>query len=194
MNIVRNYNVALSISEKDNGIYDAMNKGAHLATGEYILFLNSDDEIQPDFLKECENIANGADFISTGINMIYPNRINKWIPQPLNNSDFFWSMPIPHAGLIVKRQVFDKIGGFDSSFNICADFDFIVKLLLGNYFGVFLKNPLLNFYMGGTSHNFQVLKETHKVRSKYFDNIFLLYSAYFLDYFRYIKYLLYNRQ
>lgn len=187
LDIISKYNVAICVSEKDKGIYDAMNKGASLATGEFILFLNSDDEILPDFLLECDKVINSADFLSSSINMIFADYISKWNPKPLNVSNFIWRMPMPHAGLIVKTEVFHEIGGFDLEFKITADFDFIVKLLKGKYLGAYNDQSLFNFYMGGVSQSFNVIKENHKVHLKHFDNTGYIYFAYFLDYLRYVK-------
>lgn len=188
LQIVRDYKGVICVSEKDKGIYDAMNKGANLAKGEFILFLNSDDELLPDFLFECDKLIDGVDFISSGINMVFTDRVSKWIPKALNNHNFIWRMPIPHAGLIVKESAFKEIGGFDLNFKITSDFDFIVKLLKGKYLGIYNEKSLFNFYMGGISQNFDVIKENHKVRVKHFDNMAFIYCAYFLDYLRYLKY------
>lgn len=187
LQIVNSYKGIVCVSEKDKGIYDAMNKGAKLSSGEYILFLNSDDEFLPDFLLECAKVIEDADFVSSAINMVFDKRVSKWIPKVINNKKFIWRMPIPHAGLIVKNKVFKEIGGFDLSFKITSDFDFVVKLLKGNYLGVYNEKSLFNFYMGGVSQNFRVIKENHKVRLKHFDNVFYVYVAYYLDYLRFVK-------
>lgn len=187
LHILGEFKNVICISEKDGGIYDAMNKGVDIAKGEYVLFLNSDDEFLPDFLLECNKVIDGVDFVSSAINLVFKNKVNQWIPKPINNNDFFWRMPIPHAGLIVKKTVFKEIGGFDLSFRITSDFDFVIKLLKGNYLGVYNNKSLFNFYMGGISQNFDVLKENHKVRLKHFDNFVYVYLAYYLDCLRYLK-------
>lgn len=192
LQIVGEFENVICVSEKDKGIYDAMNKGANIAKGEYVLFLNSDDEFLPNFLFECDKVIDGADFVSSAINMVFNNKVTKWTPKAINNNSFIWRMPIPHAGLIVKNSVFKEIGGFDLKFKITSDFDFVVKLFKGSYLGIYNEKGLFNFYMGGVSQDFKVLKENHKVRLKHFDNIFYVYLAYGLDYLRYVKYVLMN--
>lgn len=187
LDIVSKYDVALCISEKDKGIYDAMNKGVLVSKGDYVLFLNSDDELLPDFLFECDRVIEDADFLSSSINMVFKDRINIWTAKKLSNIDFVWRMPMPHAGLIVKKNVFNEIGGFDLSFKISSDFDFVCKLIKGNYRGVYNVKSLFNFYMGGVSQNYNGVKENHKVHLKHFNNYILIYLSYFLDNLRYLK-------
>ena len=184
---VKDYKVSICISEPDSGIYDAMNKGINLANGEYVLFLNSDDELLPDFLLESNKLLDGQDFLSSSINMCFEKENKKWKTKPINKTDFIWRMPIPHAGLIVKRDVINSIGSLDLNFKITSDFDFVIKLLKKKYIGVYNNNCLFNFYMGGVSQNYLVVKENHKVRLKHFDNPLLIYLAYFLDNLRYLK-------
>lgn len=187
LQVVKDYNVSLCISEKDKGIYDAMNKGIYFAKGEYVLFLNSDDELLPNFLLESNELLKGEDFLSSSINMCFENENKRWNVKPINNIDFIWQMPMPHAGLIVKKNVINSIGGFDLNFKITSDFDFIVKLLKGKYIGVYNNNCLFNFYMGGVSQNYKVVKDNHRVRIKHFNNLIYIYLAYFLDNLRYLK-------
>jgi glycosyltransferase involved in cell wall biosynthesis len=187
LDIISEYDVAVCISEKDYGIYDAMNKGVSLSKGKYVLFLNSDDELLPDFLLECDRVIDDADFLSSSINMVFPDRITTWTSKKISNVNFIWRMPMPHAGLIVKKNVYNEIGGFDLSFKITSDFDFVVKLLKGHYKGVYNVNSFFNFYMGGVSQSYNGIKENHKVHLKHFNNYILIYLAYFLDNLRYLK-------
>lgn len=185
--IVEKYNVNQCISEKDAGIYDAMNKGALLAKGSYVLFLNSDDELEPNYLLECEMKMKNEDFISVGIQMISDGKSNKWMPKGnLNKNSFFWRMPLPHPGLMVKREIFKELNGFDTQFKIAADYDFIVRLLKGGYSGTFIYQPLVRFYLGGVSDNRKILFENNGVRLKNYDNKFLIFFAYLLDQLRWI--------
>ncbi|MGA6119748.1 glycosyltransferase family 2 protein [Sphingobacterium anhuiense] len=186
LDIIKKFSHVKCISEKDSGIYDAMNKGVLKSSGQYIIFLNSDDEFLSDFLLECDKLGE-VDFISNAINMIDGNHIRVWSPRLLKKSGFIWSMPIPHAGLVVKRSVFTKIGLFDLNFRIAADFDFVIKLLQSNYVGKINNKPLMNFYLGGISNNYKILNENNLVRTKHFKDIFKLKLAYSLDLLRYFK-------
>jgi glycosyltransferase involved in cell wall biosynthesis len=186
LQIVGKYPVKL-ISEKDNGIYDAMNKGITLSKGEYVLFLNSDDELLPNFLLNCDKVSHNADYIASAINLINGDNIKTWIPNYSFHRNFIWSMPFPHAGLIVKRDIIIKLGGFSTRYKISSDFDFVIKLIKSNSRGIFINDVLLNFYLGGVSQNICAIIENHKVRATHFKNLFFLVIALTLDYLRYIK-------
>ncbi|WP_454879145.1 glycosyltransferase family 2 protein [Sphingobacterium detergens] len=186
LDIVKSYSHVKWVCEKDSGIYDAMNKGVGLSNGEYIVFLNSDDEFLPNFLDQCQCLKE-VDFISNAINMLSETNLRIWCPKPIKRKDFIWSMPIPHAGLVVKKQVFQDIGLFDLKFRIAADFDFVIRLLKENYTGKYNKDPQLNFYLGGISNDFRVIKENNNVRAKHYNKFFKLKIAYLLDLLRYIK-------
>lgn len=186
LDIVKEYNNVKWISEPDTGIYDAMNKGIQMSNGEYIVFLNSDDEFLPDFLDRT-NSKGDVDYISNAINMIGESQVRVWNPRLPNDINFFFSMPIPHAGLVVRRLVFEQMGLFDLHFRIAADFDFVIRLLKAGYKGAANDKPVLNFYMGGVSNNFKIVKENNLVREKHFDQEFNLKKAYFLDLLRYLK-------
>ena len=187
LEIIDEHDVGGCISEKDDGIYDAMNKGVALSKGKYILVLNSDDELLADFLLECDSLLGDADFLSSSINLVFPDRMTTWYAKEKSSCGFVWRMPIPHAGLIVKKNVFNEIGGFDLRFKTSSDFDFIIKLLKGNYRGVYNIKSLLNFYMGGASQTYNCVIENHKVHLRHFNNYIFIYLACLLDNLRYLK-------
>ncbi|MBK2094781.1 glycosyltransferase [Francisella philomiragia] len=165
LEIINNYKdiVDILISEPDNGIYDAMNKGIKLATGDYIGFLNSDDYYTNDIFEEY-NIA----LIKEIVDYIYSDtvfyNINKsWSCEcdPPESFKFANSLhkgtQFCHQTLYVKREVFNKVGLFDTSFKISADYDFFLRLFnyKNNYFkGVYLSKKTCFFKMGGTSSSF----------------------------------------
>ncbi len=124
------------ISEPDRGIYDAMNKGAALANGELITFLNSDD-----FFHEVQGLKNSVNLFSDDVDYTYASvRVLDSDKILKNAGKVKWlrllrNMPFPHPGMIVRKSVFDKLGGFDTSFKLVADYDFILRLLLAGYKG-----------------------------------------------------------
>jgi glycosyltransferase involved in cell wall biosynthesis len=187
LDIISNYNVSICVSEKDKGIYDAMNKGVGLSSGKYVFFLNSDDELSPDFLFECDKVIEDADFLSSSVNLVFPDKVTIWAVKKISNVNFIGRMPLPHAGLIVKKEIFNEIGGFDLSFKLSSDFDFVIKLLRGGYKGNYNFKSLFNFYMGGVSQSFKGIVENHHVRLKHFNNYLYIYFFYFLEYLIYFK-------
>ena len=116
------------ISEKDGGIADAMNKGLAHANGDYILFIHADDYLINEH--SLENIARHLD--DEHDVYIYPVYFESEYSRKLSmNRGFSWhtnfKMGSCHQGQICSRKLFNRIGGFDSSFNIGMDYDFILR-------------------------------------------------------------------
>ena len=147
------------ISEKDSGIYDAMNKGAKLAEGELITFLNSDDYFSNHngLEKSVKVFSEDVDYSYTPVtvvdedkNFAYLGRI-KWL-RLLRN------MPFPHPGMLVRKSVFQQLGGFDTSFRLVGDYDFILRLILAGHKGKQV-TPFVTFRAGGAT---DVYADKHK--------------------------------
>ncbi len=180
------------ISEKDNGIYDAMNKGIKMATGDIIGILNSDDIYANE--KILEKIVyqlkkNNADGIYGDLifmdeeTMTKPQRIWK---SPKGKVEFGWHPA--HPTLYLKREIYDKIGMFDLQFKICADYDFMIRMLQDKEIKLdYLEEYLVFMRVGGTSTAgikgyIKNLKESHQVLVKN-----KIKFPYFVDFLRIIK-------
>lgn len=140
------------ISEIDNGVYDAMNKGAKLASGEYIIYLNSDDFYHDDRgLENCINAIeeNNADFSYSKVRILSQDNSYK-IAKP-NMLKFLRGIPFGHQGLLMKKAAFFEMGEFDYSFKIAADCQMILGMLLKDYKGIFVEGDFVNFREGGVS-------------------------------------------
>ena len=110
------------ISEKDSGIYNAMNKGVSLAKGEYVLFLNSGDILSPqmkslDFMK----VVAGQDLALFGFEIRNMQR------KPRSNSWRFWSMPTSHQAIVYSSALL-KQNAFDESYRFAADFEHYLRI------------------------------------------------------------------
>ncbi|MBF8150977.1 glycosyltransferase [Winogradskyella sp. F6397] len=119
--------LAYWVSEPDNGIYNAMNKGIAHATGDYLLFLNSGDWLLDDLV-----IENFVNFIPVE-DIIY-GKI-KWIKeQKIWDDDFsnkitfkyFSKASLPHQGSFIKHKLFREIGNYDEKLKITSDWKFFV--------------------------------------------------------------------
>jgi len=134
INIIKKYEDKIDywISEKDSGIYDAMNKGLTLSTGDWIYYLGADDivkQFNDNFMKELLN--NRYDVILASVRAISTDNI-RYLPKiKVKKSDcFYWkSLGWPHQGQIIRRE---KHIGFNTNYKLVADNNTLLSLYLDN--------------------------------------------------------------
>ena len=115
------------ISEPDNGIYDAFNKGWEMANGEWIYYLGSDDYLMPEGLNGLINSNHNADIIYG--DMIYETGIKKKAKESISEKYLMGNMPC-HQSMIMKKTIIQKFHGFNMNrYKICADFDLFQRAL-----------------------------------------------------------------
>ena len=120
------------ISEKDNGVYHAMNKGMNVAKGKYVLFLNSGDYFaDKNVLQQVAAKSSDTDFIIGNQLMLYKSGIKRaeQIPTPLTVYHFFRST-IWHQATFTKLSVLKELGGYDENLKITSDWKFIFLALV----------------------------------------------------------------
>ena len=123
------------VSEKDSGLYDAMNKGVINSSGEYIAFLNADDWYEKDFIKNCLSaIKTKTGDIYYGDVIVPKYNTNKlYISQkPSLTKLYFKGMSIFHPSMCIKREILLK-HPFDTTFNIVSDYGLVVELCQKKY-------------------------------------------------------------
>ena len=142
------------VSEKDNGIYAAMNKGWKKASGTYCLFLNAGDHLHDDNVLK----ASIAFLEEQGGDIVYGDmaghkdgkmEINRF-DQPVSLY-YFYSWYLPHPASFIKRSLLEKLGGYYENYKVIADWAFMVKALLGNAVFVHLPMVVSDFYADGIS-------------------------------------------
>lgn len=122
--ILNNYSekINTTISEPDTGIYHAMNKGISLAKGEYLLFLNSGDMLfEKNVLQNIIPHLGTADLLTGHTNMKYDNGYT--ITKARKDITFktLFQYSIDHPSTFIKKEMFEKVGNYDESLKIVAD-------------------------------------------------------------------------
>lgn len=167
--------LAYFVSEKDNGIYDAMNKGIKKAKGEIIGIINSDDWYELDAVEhiveafiELPNVH----IVFGDINLVENNGERKKFNQP-PFSHLWYTMSIPHPAAFVKRCVYEEYGAFDVSYKIAADFEVMNRLYNKKLQFAHVGIIVTNFRLGGISNTKRDVcyVETNNIIEKYFDFI-----------------------
>ena len=170
--IVNNYkkNVACFISEKDEGIYDAMNKGVKHATGDIIGIINSDDWYAMDAVENVIRIfqKEEVDVVYGEMKMIH---LGGHMSTVKNGAleDIVYRMVMPHPTAFVKKEVYEKVGLFDQKYKIAADYDLFLRMYLNGITMKEIKQVLAYFRVGGvsTENLFQCANETREIAEHY---------------------------
>jgi glycosyltransferase len=167
------------ISEPDEGIYDAMNKGIEIASGDIVAFLNSDDFYISENV--IENVVHS--FHDTGCNVCYGDVvfisrenskkvIRYWKTGKFDKRKLINGWQIPHPALFVRKDLVNKTGPYDLSYEIASDYDYMLKNLLAAKTVTYLPKPLVAMRWGGksTSSVSNMIKgngEIHSILRKY---------------------------
>lgn len=124
--------LAYWVSEPDSGIYNAMNKGASKAKGEYLMFLNSGDCLYDENTLADLNIESFRDDIVSGCVYNYASTENvaKKVPPKKVSLFTFTSGSLPHPSSFIKRELFERIGGYHENYRIISDWCFFVEATL----------------------------------------------------------------
>ncbi|MFA5421145.1 MAG: glycosyltransferase family 2 protein [Patescibacteria group bacterium] len=164
LNIIREYQEESEIrliSEKDSGIYDAMNKGVSLSSGDIVGILNSDDiYYSKDVLNKVVNIFksdNSIDAVYGDLIYVDRNNIDKivrtWKSGEYSESKLNWGWTIPHPSLFVQKRVYDKLNCiFNTKLSLAADYELILRLLKLERIKVeYINEVLVRMREGGSS-------------------------------------------
>lgn len=120
-------------SERDAGIYDAMNKGVARARGTYVLFLNGGDSFAADDALEKVLAAgpNVEDVVYADVLIeAVDGTIRRWSTPEVLDLDYFMVTTLPHQAVLFRRALFERVGLHDTSFRICADFEFLLRAIV----------------------------------------------------------------
>lgn len=160
------------ISEEDEGIYDAMNKGIAHARGDYLIFMNGGDAFASKQALRLVSEAPKVDLIYGDLYFEKPGGERALYPDQLTRGYLLKNM-VPHQATFYRSELFTQFGTFDTSYRIAADYELFVRLLeLGKVSHHHIAEPLAVFDRTGISSDraFRDLRkrENHRIRKQYF--------------------------
>jgi glycosyltransferase involved in cell wall biosynthesis len=148
------------VTEPDRGIYDALNKGIALATGDIIGFLHADDFFSGNDVLEAVAFA----FADPGVSAVYGDLeyvrqhdvehvVRKWKAGRCSPVKLRWGWMPPHPTLYVRREWYRRVGSFDRSFQIAADYLSVLSLFSQpDFVPKYLPRVLVRMRLGGASN------------------------------------------
>jgi glycosyltransferase involved in cell wall biosynthesis len=190
--------ISIYISEHDNGMYHAINKGLTLATGDIIGILNSDDQFYNNnvlkhisekfyYNKKLDAIIGNVVFTNKNGKIKRKITIKNW-----NKNMFAWGFMPPHPAFYCKKEVFNNYGLYRTDYLIASDYEFLIRVLYTyNINFIKLNSILVTMSLGGKStkslySNFKINQEIlksckiHNIKTNYFK----LYIKYLIKIFQ----------
>jgi len=175
LEVINRYQSQISeiVSEPDKGIYDAMNKGLALATGDYVLFMNSGDEIYDEHtVEDVFDSASGADIYYGETEMYNDNweslgRRRHEAPEVFDWTSFKFGMSISHQAIYIRRSI---VSPYDLTYKYSSDIDWIIKAAKKASNIVNVHRYVAKYLVGGMSKkkHRESLKERFSIFSKYY--------------------------
>jgi glycosyltransferase len=152
--------VAKVISEPDAGIYDGMNKGIAMSSGDIVGMLNADDVYAgPDILEKVTDAFRNTAVDACYGDLVYtdPRDLNRvvryWKSSPYDISRFYWGWMPPHPTFFVRRRVYQQYGLFNLSMGSAADYEIMLRFLLRyRLAAVYLPMVMVRMRTGGVSN------------------------------------------
>jgi glycosyltransferase involved in cell wall biosynthesis len=152
--------ISCVISEKDDGIFYAMNKGIKQARGEIIGILNSDDfYINDEVISDVAEVLQSATTQGVYGDLLYVDRknllktIRYWKAGTYTRSSFRWGWMPPHPTVFLRKEVYEKFGLFNTAFQSAADYEFLLRIMYRYNISLhYLPKVLVKMRVGGKSN------------------------------------------
>ncbi len=162
LEIANKYSAKIAIirSEPDKGMYDAINKGIQLCTGDIVGILNADDiyidnKVIEEVVSKMRN--ENADSLYSDLYYVATEDTNKvirnWVSGKYNRQKFLYGWMPPHPTFFVKKSAYEKYGVFNLDLNSAADYELMLRFLFKNKLSTcYLSRPLVRMRVGGMSN------------------------------------------
>lgn len=155
------------ISEMDQGIYDAMNKGIDHSSGEIIGILNSDDYYERDALEKIAKVYHGEPYCIV-YGMIRTIRDGKEVMVYLKNHELLEEDMIAHPACFITKKLYDKFGKYSLDYPYSADYEFMLRIHKNQEIHfVKLYEILTNFNLDGASNSVRAYRDTLRLLKQY---------------------------
>jgi len=150
------------ISEKDQGFYDALNRGIAMATGEVVGFLNADDiyatddviaEVANEFASnpQLDCVYGDLNYVRASENG--PIVVRRWVSSQFRPVKLYFGWMPPHPTVFLRKRVYEKVGIFDISYKISGDYDLILRCFGQQDFRAkYIPKLMINMQLGGISN------------------------------------------
>jgi glycosyltransferase involved in cell wall biosynthesis len=172
INIINNHRSKLAssikvVSEKDGGIYEAMNKGIKMSSGKLIGIVNSDDWYENDTVEQVVNAYKGNKYeVIYGMQRNYIGGREK--TTFIHHHDFLPQQMITHPTCFVTKDTYNDLGVFDTNYRSAADYDLMLRFWESQKVTFTpIMHVLSNFQLGGMSSSQTGVRENAKIRYKY---------------------------
>lgn len=179
--------ISCCLSEKDGGIYNAMNKGIENATGEVVGIINSDDWYAPGAVELAVSHlqTKGSQAVHGGLVFVYPDGrtreekgTGKEVTQELHTA-----MQICHPTVFARKALYEKYGGFDESYRSAADYELMLRWYVNQVTIRYIPEVMAYFRTGGYSQtDFRIgMEESYNISMKYMERYNGARKEYYLE-------------
>jgi glycosyltransferase involved in cell wall biosynthesis len=163
VDLLRQYDdrIAYWQSEPDRGVYDAWNKGLREARGEWICFLGVDDLFLPGAVSAYMALAAenpDAEYLSSQVKWVNPSGYSRTLGKPWNWREFSRYMCTAHVGSMHRRSLFTRLGDYDLSYRIVADYELLLRARTGLK-AAYMPQTTVIMKAGGISDSRAALRE-----------------------------------
>jgi glycosyltransferase involved in cell wall biosynthesis len=168
------------VRERDAGLYDAMNKGIGLARGDIIGIVNADDRLLPGAIEAVQRAMqdSNVEFVYGDVRTVKPDGTevglfpvhDEWVEgrKHWHGRDWRFIVPFNHPGLFVRRSLYVRLGGYNLSYRLAADHEFMCRLIANRVRGKRVHATLAEFTLGGASSDgTELFAEDEKIAIQY---------------------------
>lgn len=155
------------VSEPDRGIYDAMNKGIRLASGDLVGIVNSDDYYEPDALENIAEVYDGYEY-AVVYGLLRKVCHGKEVMVYSKNPDFLEQDMIAHPSCFVSRRIYEEFGGYSLKYKYSADYEFMLRIKRKDkvrFTGIY--KIISNFSIDGVSSSCRAYMDTLHLQKEY---------------------------